>query len=168
MQRDGWESTIVPVDKYGMVDPKTVKKEIKKNTILITVMHANNEIGSIQNLKEIAAVAKGSEVYFHSDGVATAGIIPVDVNEIGVDAYSFSSQQMYGPKGIAALYLKKGTRIRPLIIGGTQENGRRGGTENVPGIIGFGKASEIAKDEIEKNYKVNICPERYPYRGYTE
>jgi cysteine desulfurase len=111
-------------------------------------MHANNEIGTIQKIKEIATVAKGAEVVFHSDGIATAGIIPVDVKELGIDAYSFSAQQMYGPKGTAALYIKKGIKIRPLLLGGIQEKGRRAGTENVPAIVGFGKACEIAQAEL--------------------
>jgi cysteine desulfurase len=151
MQREGFEVTIVPVDEYGFVNPEDIKKAITNKTILISVMHANNEIGTIQNLKDISNVAREAEVFFHSDGIGTAGIIPVDVGEIGVDAYSFSAQQMYGPKGIAALYIKKGTKIRPLLIGGIQEKGRRAGTENVPAIIGFGKAAEIAKSELEKN-----------------
>lgn len=148
MQKEGWNVTIIPVDEYGFVNPDDIKKAITKDTVLISVMHANNEIGTIQKIKEIATVAKGAEVVFHSDGIATAGIIPVDVKELGIDAYSFSAQQMYGPKGAAALYIKKGIKIRPLLLGGTQEKGRRAGTENVPAIVGFGKACEIAQAEL--------------------
>ena len=153
MKREGWDFTLMDVDKYGMVDPADIKKAITKKTVLVAIMHANNEIGTIQNLKNISAVVKEAGIAIHSDGVATAGIIPVDIKELDVDSYSFSAQQMYGPKGAAALFIKKGTRIRPLILGGTQEKGRRGGTENVPGIIGFGKACEIAKAELGKNQK---------------
>ncbi len=151
LKKEGWEVTLIPVDKNGLVDPGEVKKAIRKDTVLILVMHANNEVGTIQKIKEISSIAKKENILFHSDGVATAGIIPVDVYGLGVDSYSFSSQQMYGPKGAAALYLKKGIRIKPLILGGIQERGRRGGTENIPAIVGFGKACEIAKDSIEKN-----------------
>jgi len=153
MEREGFKVTIVPVDKYGVVNPEDIKKAITDKTMLVSIMHANNEIGTIQNLKDIANVVKEAGVVFHSDGVATAGIIPVSVEDTGVDSYSFSSQQMYGPKGAAALYIKKGVKIRPLLLGGIQEKGRRAGTENVPAIIGFGKAAEIAKFELEKNLK---------------
>jgi len=153
MQKEGWNITIIPVDEYGFVNPDDIKKAITKDTILISIMHANNEIGTIQKIKEIATVAKEAEVVFHSDGIATAGIIPVDVKELGIDAYSFSAQQMYGPKGAAALYIKKGIKIRPLLLGGTREKGRRGGNENVPAIVGFGKACEIAQTELSDHVK---------------
>jgi Cysteine sulfinate desulfinase/cysteine desulfurase and related enzymes len=151
MQKEGWEVTILPVDAYGKVDPRDVKKAIKSSTVLVSIMHANNEIGTIQDIREVSGITKEAGIFLHSDGVATAGIIPVDVKSLGVDSYSFSSQQMYGPKGAAALYLKKGIKIRPLILGGTQERGRRAGTENIPSIIGFGKACRIAKEEINDN-----------------
>jgi len=153
MEREGYKVTIVPVDRYGLVNPQDVKKAITNKTVLASIMHANNEIGTIQNLKEISNILKEAEIIFHSDGIAAAGIIPVNVEDIGVDSYSFSAQQMYGPKGTAALYLKKGIKIRPLLLGGVQEKGRRAGTENVPAIIGFGKAAEIAKFELEKKLK---------------
>ncbi|MBM3713488.1 MAG: aminotransferase class V-fold PLP-dependent enzyme [Actinobacteria bacterium] len=153
MEREGYKVTIVPVDKYGFVNPEDIRKAVTNQTVLVSVMHANNEIGTIQNLKEISNVVKEAGIVFHSDGIAASGIIPVSVKDIGVDAYSFSSQQMYGPKGAAALYIKKGIKIRPLLIGGIQEKGRRAGTENVPSIIGFGKAAEIAGLELEKNLK---------------
>jgi len=151
LKKEGWDYTLLPVDQYGFVSPQDLKKEIRKDTVLISIMHANNEVGTIQNLKHLAEVAKENDIIFHSDGVASAGIIPVDVKHLGVDAYSFSSQQMYGPKGAAALYVKKGTRIKPYLIGGTQESGRRAGTENVPALVGFGQAAKIAADELEKN-----------------
>ena len=148
MQKEGWEVTILPVDTFGKVDPGEVKKAIKSSTALVSVIHASNEIGTIQDIREISAVTKEAGIFLHSDGMATAGIISVDVKNLGVDSYSFSSQQMYGPKGAAALYLKKGIKIRPLLLGGTQERGRRAGTENIPSIIGFGEACRIAKEEI--------------------
>ena len=153
MKKDGWDITHIGVDSNGTIDPDDIKKAIKSDTVLISVMHANNEVGTIQMIEEISKIAKENEIIFHSDGVATAGIIPVDIKKLGVDAYSFSSQQMYGPKGAAALYLKKGNRIKPLFLGGIQERGRRAGTENIPAIVGFGRACELAKDGLVKNFK---------------
>ena len=151
LKKKGFEVTIIPVDNKGFVFSEEIKKAIRPDTVLISIMHANNEIGTIQKIKEISDIAKTAGIIMHSDGVATAGIIPLSVNELGVDALSFSSQQMYGPKGAAALYIRKGVRIKPLILGGVQERGRRAGTENIPAIVGFGKACEIAKLEMEKN-----------------
>jgi len=152
-EKEGWKVSILPVDKNGLVNPEDIRKEIRKDTVLVSVMHANNEVGTIQRIKEISNIVKENNILFHSDGAAAAGIIPVDVNQLGVDAYSFTSQQMYGPKGAAALYVKKGVRIKPLLLGGIQERGRRAGTENVPAIAGFGKACEIAGAEMDKNIK---------------
>ena len=151
--KEGWKVSLVPVDQYGFVSPENIKKEIRKDTVLISIIHANNEVGTIQKIKEISNIAKENNILFHSDGAAAAGIIPVDVNKLGVDAYSFTSQQIYGPKGAAALYVKKGVRIKPLLLGGIQEGGRRAGTENIPAIAGFGKACEIAGNEMDKNVK---------------
>ncbi|MCK5566750.1 MAG: aminotransferase class V-fold PLP-dependent enzyme [Actinomycetia bacterium] len=151
MKKEGWEITRIGVDSEGMVDPDEIQKAITGDTVLISIMHANNEVGTIQRIRKISDIARQKEILFHSDGVATAGIIPVDVNELGVDAYSFSAQQLYGPKGAAALYLRKGIRIKPLLLGGIQERGRRAGTENIPAIVGFGKACKIAKDGMGKN-----------------
>ena len=151
LQKKGFEVTIVPVDNKGFVFLAEIKKAIRSNTVLISIMHANNEIGTIQNIREISDIAKNAGIIMHSDAVATAGIIPFSVDELGVDALSFSSQQMYGPKGAAALYIRKGVRIKPLILGGVQERGRRAGTENIPSIVGFGKACEIAKLEMEQD-----------------
>lgn len=153
MKKNGWNISLVPVDKCGLINTKDIENEITDSTILISIMHANNEIGTIQKLKEISLIAKKNNIIFHSDGVATAGIIPVNVRELGIDAYSFSAQQLHGPKGVAALFIKKGTRIKPIFLGGTQEKGRRAGTENVSGIVGFGKACELAKIKMEDNIK---------------
>ncbi len=153
MKKNGWNISLVPVDKCGLINTKDIENEITDSTILISIMHANNEVGTIQKLKEISLIAKINNIIFHSDGVATAGIIPVNVRELGIDAYSFSAQQLHGPKGVAALFIKKGTRIKPIFLGGTQEEGRRAGTENVPGIVGFGKACELAKIKMEDNIK---------------
>lgn len=153
MKKNGWNISLVPVDECGLINTKDIENEITDSTILISIMHANNEIGTIQKLKEISLIAKKNNIIFHSDGVATAGIIPVNVRELGIDAYSFSAQQLHGPKGVAALFIKKGTRIKPIFLGGTQEKGRRAGTENVPGIVGFGKACELAKIKMEDNIK---------------
>ena len=152
-EKEGWKVSLVPVDEYGSVNPEDVRKEITRDTVLVSIMHANNEVGTIQRIKEISNITKENNILFHSDGAAAAGIIPVDVSKLGVDSYSFTSQQMYGPKGAAALYVKKGVRIKPLLLGGIQESGRRAGTENVPAIAGFGKTCEIAKNEMDKNIK---------------
>lgn len=151
----GYEITTIPVDKYGLVNPEDVKKSIKKETILISIMHANNEIGTLEPIKEIGRIAHEYKIPFHSDGVATVGLIPVNVNELEVDALSLTGHSFYGPKGGAALYLRKGIRTMPLIEGGVQENGRRGGTENVPAIVGLGKACELALKEMPKRIEHN-------------
>jgi cysteine desulfurase len=148
LEKQGLSVTYLPVDKYGMVDPDDVKRAIKPETILISIMHANNEIGTIQPLAEISKVAREAGILFHTDAVQTAGHIPSDVNELGVDLLSMSAHKLYGPKGVGALYIRKGTQIAPFIHGGGQEKGRRAGTENVPGIVGFGKAAEIAQQEM--------------------
>jgi cysteine desulfurase len=153
IKKEGWDITHIGVDNNGLVDPDKIRQAITDSTLLISIMHANNEVGTIQNLKEISGIAKKNEILFHSDGIATAGVIPVDIGKLGVDTYSFSSQQMYGPKGAAALYLKKGVRLKPMLQGGIQERGRRAGTENIPAIVGFGRACEIAKNELDKNAK---------------
>ena len=148
LEKKGFSLTCLPVDKYGMVDPADVKKAITPQTTLISVMHANNEVGTIQPLAEIGRIARQAGVCFHTDAVQTFGHIPVDVNELGVDLLSMSAHKLYGPKGIGALYIRKGTRIATLTHGGGQEESRRAGTENVAGIVGFGKAAEIARREM--------------------
>ena len=152
----GYEVTTVPVDKFGIVNPEDVRNAIKKETILISIMHANNEIGTIEPIKDIAQIAKEHKIPFHTDGVATVGSIPVNVGEMGIDALSLAGHAFYGPKGSAALYLRKGTRIMPLIEGGIQEGGRRGGTEDVAAIVGLGKASELAQKEISARIEHNL------------
>ena len=148
LEKWGFEVTEVPVDKYGIVDPQEVARSIRKDTVLVSIMHANSEVGTIEPIKEIARVVKKTGAIFHTDAVATAGTIPADVKELGVDALSLAGNQFYGPKGVGALWLKKGVRIIPFLDGGVQEGGRRAGTENVPAIVGLGKAAELAKAEM--------------------
>jgi len=150
LEKSGFTVTYLPVDKSGFVDPATVKKMITKETTLISVTHASSEVGTIEPIKEIVKVAKEHSITVHTDAVTTAGNIPVDVQNLGVDLLSMAAHQFYGPKGAGALYLKQGTRIVPLIYGGIQESGRRAGTENVPAIVGMGKAAELAKAELQK------------------
>jgi cysteine desulfurase len=148
LERLGFEVTQVPVDAQGMIDPADVAGAIREDTILVSVMHANNEVGTVQPIAEIAKIAREREVPLHTDAVATAGTIPVDVNELGVDALSLSGTMFYGPKGAGALYVRKGTRINAILDGGVQEDGRRAGTEDVPAIVGLGAAAENAKAEM--------------------
>jgi cysteine desulfurase len=148
LEKWGFELTEVPVDKYGMVNPDDVAKKMRQDTVLVSIMQANNEVGTIQPIKEIAEVVKKTEAIFHTDAVASAGSIPIDVKELGVDALSLAGNQFYGPKGVGALWLRKGVRIIPFLDGGVQEEGRRAGTENVPAIAGMGKAAEMAKAEM--------------------
>jgi len=148
LEKMGFTYTVVPVDNNAIVDPEKVRQAIREYTILVSVMHANSEVGSIEPIKEIAKLTKEKGVIFHTDAVATAGVIPVDVKELGVDALSLAGNMFYGPKGAAALWLRKGIRIMPLLDGGVQEGGRRAGTENVAGIVGLGKAAELAKAQM--------------------
>lgn len=150
LEKQGMEVTRLPVDKYGIVDPQDVEKSITPQTVLISVMHANNEIGSIQPIADIGAIARRHKIPFHTDAVATAGVIPVDVEALNVDLLSMTANPFYGPQGVGALYVRKGIKIAPLLDGGIQEGGLRAGTENVIGIIGMGKAAEIAVGEIDK------------------
>jgi len=148
LEKSGFTVTYLPTDKQGLVSPDDVAKAITKETILVSIMHANNEIGTVEPIEEIGRITKEKGVLFHTDAVATTGWIPVEVKVLGVDALSFSSHQFYGPKGAAGLFVRKGVRIKPQIEGGIQEDGRRAGTENVPAIVGMGKAAEIAAAEI--------------------
>jgi cysteine desulfurase len=150
MKSLGFEVTVVPVDKYGMVDPGDIRKAITAKTLLVSVMHANNEVGAIQPIEEIGRVTRDAGLYFHVDAVQTAGHLPIDVDRMGIDLLSASAHKLYGPKGVGMLYIRPGTRIVPLLHGGEQENERRAGTENVAGIAGFGKAAGIALAEMEK------------------
>ena len=147
MERKGCEVTYLPVDPNGLVYPEDVKEAISDKTILISIMHANNETGTIEPLLEIAAISKERKIIFHTDAVQAVGKIQVDVNHLDVDLLSLSGHKMYGPKGIGALYIRKGTEINPILYGGHQERGLRHGTENVAAIAGFGKACEIAEKE---------------------
>jgi cysteine desulfurase len=150
LERRGFRVTYLPVDEYGLVDPEDVKKAITNKTILISIMHANNEIGTIEPIAEIGKIAKEAGVYFHTDAVQSVGHIPINVDELGVDLLSMSAHKLYGPQGVGALYIRKGTKLVSLMHGGEQERGRRAGTYNVPGIIGFGRAAEIAQQEMEE------------------
>jgi cysteine desulfurase len=145
LEKWGFEYSTVPVDKYGAVDPEDVRKAIRGDTILVSIMQANGEVGTIEPIKEIAKITKEKDIPFHTDAVAAVGNIPVNVRELGVDTLSLAANMFYGPKGIAALWVKKGTRILPLLDGGIQEGGRRAGTENVAGIAGLGQAAEMAR-----------------------
>lgn len=142
------EVTYLPVDKYGLVSPEDLRTAVRPETVLISIMLANNEVGTIEPIEELAPIAKEQGVVFHTDAVAAAGVIPVDVKTLGVDALSLAASSFYGPKGAAALYVRHGVRLKPLIDGGIQEQGRRAGTENVPAIVGLGAAAQLAKEEM--------------------
>ncbi|MBN1290106.1 MAG: cysteine desulfurase [Actinobacteria bacterium] len=144
LEKFGFEVTRIEVDKHGTINPDSVADAVRDNTVLISVMTANGEIGTIQPINEIARVSAEKKIPFHTDAVAAAGYIPININEIGVDALSLASDMIYGPKGAGALWVRRGIRIMPLFDGGTQEGGRRSGTENVPGLVGMGKAAELA------------------------
>jgi cysteine desulfurase len=149
LERQGFRVTYLPVDHYGMVDPSDVKKAMTDRTILVTIMHANNEIGTIQPVREIGSIAKEKGISFHVDAVQTVGHIPVNVDDLNADLISSSAHKLYGPKGVGFLYVRKGTRMHSFMHGGEQEKGRRASTHNVPGIVGFGKAIELAQQEME-------------------
>ncbi|MBA2848104.1 cysteine desulfurase [Thermosulfuriphilus ammonigenes] len=148
LEKQGFVVSFIKPDKFGLIDPDEVRRAIRKETILISVIMASPEVGTIEPIAEIARVARENGVVFHTDAVAAVGNIPVNVEELGVDLLSMSAHQFYGPKGAGALYIRKGLRITPLIFGGIQENGRRAGTENVPAIVGMGKAAELAQKEL--------------------
>lgn len=150
LEKKGFQVTRLPVNEYGLVDVRDLEASITEQTILISVMHANNEVGTIQPVAEIGRIARERGIYFHTDAVQTYGKIPVDVNEMNIDLLSVSAHKIYGPKGIGCLYVRKGTRMDSLMFGGAQEKKRRPGTENVPGIVGFGKAAELAAAEMEE------------------
>jgi len=159
LEKWGFEVSEVPVDKHGTVDPEDVRRSLRKDTVLVSVMHANGEVGTIEPIGEIAKITRENNVVFHTDAVAAAGTIPVDIKELGVDALSLAGNQFYGPKGVGALWVRKGVRIMPIIDGGIQEGGRRAGTENVPAIAGLGKAAELAERDIAKRIK-HLAPLR--------
>jgi cysteine desulfurase len=148
LERMGYRVTSVSVDECGLVDPDDVKKAITDETILVTIMHANNEIGTIEPIAEIGRITRARNIPFHCDAVASAGVVPLDVEEMGVDLLSMAANQFYGPSGVGALYIRPKTEIWPLLDGGMQENSHRGGTHNMLGIVGLGKAAELAREEM--------------------
>ncbi len=152
LEKEGFEVTYLPVDAKGNVNADELEKSLKNETILVSIQFVNPEVGTVQDIKKLASVVKSkSKAVFHTDAVSACGLIPVNVADLGVDALTFAASVMYGPKGAAALYVKKGVRILPQMEGGVQENSKRSGTENVPAIAGFGKACEIAKTETAQN-----------------
>lgn len=161
LEKEGFDVTYLPVDQYGLVDPSELEKAITKKTILISIMYANNEIGTIEPIAELGAIARKHKVYFHTDAVQVIGSIPINVKEQNIDLLSLSAHKFYGPKGAGALYIKKGVRIENLIHGGGQERRRRAGTENIAGIVGLGKAIEVATVDIPgHNAKIRSMRDR--------
>ncbi len=153
LEKQGFEVTLVPVDHQALVDPGEVARALRKDTVLVSIMHANAEVGTIEPIADIARVVKEAGVVLHTDAVAAAGSIPVDVKRLGVDALSLAANEFYGPKGAGALWVKRGVRILPLLDGGVQEGGRRPGTENVPAIVGMGLAAHMAESELAPRMK---------------
>ena len=157
--------TSVSVDEYGRVNPQDIADAIKEDTILVSIMHSNNEVGTLQPIEEIARIAKDKNVLFHTDAVDSVGIVPVDVQQLGVDLLSFASNPYYGPTGVGGLYIRRGTRILPLLDGGIQENNRRAGTENLVGLVGMSVAAKMAKENLDarmahaKNLKTMLTRE---------
>src|SRR6266436_3676055 len=160
LERSGCEVTYVPVDRSGLVDPDDVRRALRPNTRLITIMMANNETGVLQPVEEIGNVAAEADVYFHTDAVQAAGKVPIDVNRVGCDALSISGHKMHAPQGVGALYVRKGTRLQPLFYGGRHERSRRAGTENVPGIVGLGKAAELALEAFGRGNDQKMSAQR--------
>lgn len=161
LESQGYEVTYLPVDEHGLVSVADFEAALRPDTILATIMHANNEMGTIQPIKEMAAIARAKKITFHTDAVQTVGSIPVDVKDLGVDMMSFSAHKFYGPKGIGVLYIKKGTRVKPLYHGGGQERKYRPGTENHVGIIGLAKALELATADLtERQAKISALRDK--------
>ncbi len=153
LEKQGFEVTYLDIDRDGRVNLEQLKNSITDKTILISVMMVNNEIGTVQPIKEIAEIAKAHKIIFHTDAVQALGNVPIDIKELGVDLMSMSSHKIYGPKGEGALFIRKGLKISNYLHGGAQESGRRAGTENLTGIVGFGKAAELAKTNFEEHVK---------------
>ena len=148
LEKQGVDVTYLSVDREGRVDPEELRRSVRKETLLISIMHANNELGTVQPLEAIGRIAAEADVYFHTDAVQSAGKLPVDVNVLGLDLLALSGHKFYAPKGIGALYIRGGTRLRQLLYGGHHQRGFRPGTENVPGIVGLGKGAEIARQSL--------------------
>ncbi len=160
LEKEGFEVTCLPVDQYGRVDPEDVSAAVTDKTVLVSVMRANNEVGTLQPVEEIGKILEGRQAYFHVDAVQAAGSVPVDVNELGADLLSVSAHKFYGPKGAGALYVRPGAYIEPLLRGGDQEGRRRAGTENVPGIAGLGEAARMAKANLKKAARLAALRDR--------
>ncbi|MDX1441336.1 MAG: cysteine desulfurase family protein [Nitrosopumilaceae archaeon] len=151
LEKEGFDVRYLPVDKFGLIDPLILKENLSENTSLVSIMMANNEVGTLEPITEFVKICQESDVPFHTDAVQAAGKVPINVKELGIDLLSISSHKINGPKGIGALYIKKGLKINPIILGGGQEKGLRSGTENVANIVGFGKACEISKNNLTDN-----------------
>lgn len=167
MGKLGFEVGQVPVDKHGLVNPEEVKRRLRQDTILVSVMHANAEIGTIEPIAEIARVVKETGAVFHTDAAASTGTIPIKVTDLGVDALTIAANQFYGPKGVGALWVRRGVRIMPLLDGGIQEGGRRAGTEDVAAIVGFGKAAELAQEEMSAHLEHLVPLRDYLIQGVS-
>ncbi|EIV99484.1 cysteine desulfurase NifS [Thermoanaerobacter siderophilus] len=172
LEKEGFKVTYLPVDEYGLVKPEDLKKAITDKTILVSIMFANNEIGTIEPIEELVKIAHEKNIYFHTDAVQAVGNVPIDVKKLDVDLLSLSAHKIYGPKGVGALYIKKGVKIHSLIQGGTQEKNRRAGTENVPGIVGLGEAIELITKNLDSHINkltflrdklINGILEKIPY-----
>ena len=151
LEKEGFEITYIPVDNSGLVNSKDIEKSITPETCLVSIMFANNEVGTIQPIQEISKICHDKQIVFHTDAVQAVGKVKIDVKELGIDMLSISSHKINGPKGVGALYIKKGIEIIPFIFGGGQENGMRSGTENVASIVGFGKACQLAQENMKQN-----------------
>ncbi len=164
LAKEGYEVTYIPVDECGLIDIDALKKSIRHDTILISIMFANNEVGTIEPVKDIAVIAHEKGILFHTDAVQVLGKLPIDAEETGIDMLSVSAHKIYGPKGVGALYVSKKVKITPLIHGGHHERNRRAGTENVAGIVGFGKACQLAGEDMEKsNKRIAVLRDRLWY-----
>jgi len=166
LEKEGYKVTYLGVDKYGVINLEELKKAITDKTILITIMYANNEVGTIEPIVEIGNIAKERGVYFHTDAVQAAGKLDLKVKDMNIDLLSMSGHKIYGPKGIGAIYIKKGTKIVPQLLGGHHEMGKRAGTENVPGIVGLGEAARLAKRDMADEVRIKDLRE-YLFKGIT-
>jgi cysteine desulfurase len=160
LESDGCEVTYLPVDGRGVVDPDAVRQGLRPSTKLITIMMANNETGALQPVEEIGKIAAQADIYFHTDAVQAAGKVPVDVNRIGCDLLAISGHKLHAPQGVGALYVRKGTALEPMLYGGRHERSRRAGTENVPGVVGLGRAAELARSKLEGDDEMSTMRDR--------